>query len=134
MVKFDNYLGPTSPDNTVPIIPICHTWSTASSHCSRLHLPLKLAWAMSIHKAQGLTLDNVVIDVGKKELCAGPTYVACSRVRKMKDLVFTAPFIYERLSNLSKSKKLQERLQKVNICRACNSQSVPSYNAVYLSF
>ena len=51
MVKFDNYLGPTFPDNTVPIIPIRHTWSVGSSHCSRLQLPLKLAWAMTIQRS-----------------------------------------------------------------------------------
>ena len=34
--------------------------------CSRLQIPLKLAWAVTIHKSQGLTLNKVVIDVGKK--------------------------------------------------------------------
>ena len=50
------------------------------SACSRLQIPLKLAWAITIHKAQGLTLDKVVIDIGKKEFSAGLTFVACSRV------------------------------------------------------
>lgn len=66
MVKFDNYQGPTLPDGTVPIVPIRHTWTTSGCHCSRLQLPLKLAWAVTIHKAQGLTLDKAVIDIGKK--------------------------------------------------------------------
>jgi len=39
----------------------------SGGQCSRLLLPLKLAWAVTIHKAQGLTLNKVVIDVGKKE-------------------------------------------------------------------
>ena len=67
-------VGSNLPDNTVPIIPIHHTWSTGSSHCSRLQLPLKLAWAMTMHKGLDLNLDQV----GKKEFCAGLTYVACS--------------------------------------------------------
>ena len=66
MVKFDNYRGPTLPDGTVPIVPIRHTWETFGHHCSRLQLPLKLAWAVMIHKAQGLPLDKAVIDIGKK--------------------------------------------------------------------
>ena len=71
MVKFDHYNGPTLHDGTVPIIPIRHTWSNSGVQCSRLQLPLKLAWAVTIHKSQGLTLDKVVINVGKKEFSVG---------------------------------------------------------------
>ena len=110
MVKFDSYTGPVLPDNTVPITPIRRTWSSSGEQCSRLQIPLKLAWAMTIHKAQGLTLDKVVINVGKNEFCSGLTYVACSLVRHLRDLLFTAPFPYSRLSSLSKSQRLQERL------------------------
>ena len=49
--------------------------------------PLKLAWAITIHKAHGLTLDKVVIDIGKEEFSAGLTFVACSRVRRLSDNV-----------------------------------------------
>ena len=48
----------------------------------------------------------------KKEFSSGLTYVACSRVCQLKDLLFIVPFPYERLSNLSKSQRLQERLQE----------------------
>ena len=80
--------------------------------CSRLQLPLKLAWAVTIHKAQGLTLDNVVIDVGTKEFSSGLTYVACSRVRRLSDLLFDPPFPYQHLANLGRSQRLQERLNE----------------------
>ena len=110
MVRFDNYSGPTLADGTIPITPLRRTWSNAGAQSSRLQLPLKLAWAVTIHKSQGLTLDKVMIDIGRKEFCAGLTYVACSRVRRLKDLLFISPFPYERLSNISKSKRLQERL------------------------
>jgi len=46
-------------------------------------IPLLLSWAMSIHKAQGLSLDCVKIDIGKKIFEFGQTYVALSRVRKL---------------------------------------------------
>jgi len=67
MVKFDHYNRPTFHDVTVPIIPIRRTWSNSGVRCSLLQLPLKLAWAVTIHKSQVLTLDKVVIYVGKKE-------------------------------------------------------------------
>ena len=109
MVRFDCYSGPTLTDDTVPITPIRRTWSTSGAQCSRLQLPLKLAWAVTIHKAQGLTLDKVVVDVGKKEFSSGLTFVACSRVRRLTDLLFDPPFPFQRVANLAKSQRLQER-------------------------
>ena len=103
MVKFDKYSGPTFCHGTVPIVPVQRTWMQGGATCSRLQLPLKLAWAITIHKAQGLTLDKVVIDVGKKEFSAGLTFVACSRVHRLSDLLFNSPFDYQRIGNLSKS-------------------------------
>ena len=109
-VKFDSYRGPTLIDGSVPITPLRRTWSSADGSCTRLQLPLKLAWAVTIHKAQGLTLDKVVINVGKKEFSAGLTFVACSRVRHLQDLLFDPPFPFQRVANLANSQRLQERL------------------------
>ena len=106
MVRFDSYSGPTFPDGTVPITPLRRCWSSSGGQCSRLQVPLKLAWAVTIHKSQGLTLDKVVIDVGKREFSTGLTFVACSRVRQLRDLLFTPPFPYKRISSLSKSTRL----------------------------
>ena len=112
MVRFDSYAGPTLSDGTVPIAPLHRTWFTTTKECSRLQLPLKLSWAVTIHKAQGMTLDKVVIDVGKKEFSSGLTFVACSRVRCLTDLLFVPPFAFQRLSNMSKSTRLQDRLKE----------------------
>ena len=110
MVRFDSYKGPTLPDETVPITPVRRTWFASGASCSRLQLPLKLAWAVTIHKALGLTLDKAVIDVGNKEFSAGLTFVACSRVRHLEDLLFDPPFPFQRVANLANSQRLQERL------------------------
>ena len=108
-VLFDSYTGPTLSDGSVPIAPIRHSWSASSSRCSRLQLPLKLAWAVTIHKAQGLTLDKVTIDIGKKEFSAGLTFVAVSRVRHITDLLFNPPFPFQHLKNLGKGRRVEER-------------------------
>ncbi len=111
-VKFDFYTGPTLADSTVPIVPLRRTWLSSTYPCSRLQLPLKLAWAVTIHKSQGMTLDKVVIDVGKKEFSAGLTFVACSRVRHVKDLLFNPPFAFQRVAHLASSRRHKERLNE----------------------
>jgi ATP-dependent DNA helicase PIF1 len=53
-------------------------------------VPLTLSWAMTIHKAQGATLDCLEADVGKEIFEFGQTYVALSRVRSLDRLFLNA--------------------------------------------
>ena len=51
-----------------------------------------LAWAITIHKSQGLTLEHATIDLGPKDFSSGLSFVAISQVKNLKGLAFHVPF------------------------------------------
>ena len=117
LVQFDDeYKGPSVSSlfqRCVPICPITQVSESLGKKYERQQLPLKLAWAMTIHKCQGLTLSKAWIDLGSSERSPGITYVALSRVKKIQDLLIE-PMTLERLQAVKKSTNFKFRLEEEN--------------------
>ena len=114
IVNFDNYIGPSiSPEipSLVAIAPVTVSAKNGNSFHERQQLPLKLAWALTIHKSQGLTLPKAWVNIGKSEQTLGITYVGLSRVKKLSSLV-VEPMTFDRLKSIKKNNSLKYRQQE----------------------
>ncbi|HEX7834224.1 MAG TPA: AAA family ATPase [Pseudolysinimonas sp.] len=56
-----------------------------------IQFPLRLAWAVTIHKSQGKSYDRAIIDLGPRSFAPGQTYVALSRITELDGLYLTRP-------------------------------------------
>jgi ATP-dependent DNA helicase PIF1 len=99
IVLCSSYLGPDNPGwegidpSWVPIVPSIAHWENKSGKLlSRTQLPLNMAWGITIHKSQGLTLEHAVIELGRSDFSAGLSFVAISRVKSLKGLAFRSQF------------------------------------------
>jgi ATP-dependent DNA helicase PIF1 len=99
MVEVDDYDGPKFPGtNYVPIFPVTRRFEYKKRDCSRTNFPLRLAYAITVHKAQGLTLKQVVLNLERKDHSPGLSYVAISRVKKLSSIMFETPFDLSRFT------------------------------------
>ena len=130
IVQFDdNYIGPTICSETphcVPIIPVTSTSDTLGTAYERQQLPLRLAWAITIHKSQGLTLKKAWVDLGKSEKVAGLAYVAISRVKSLNDVVIE-PMTLERLHAIKKLSNYKFRILEQQRLTTLSDETIDSF-------
>ena len=112
MVAMPGYKGPTlwHKEDGTPIVPIFSftaRWQSKSGkQCLRTQFPLRVAYAVTIHKSQGMTLNKAVVELGDYDFTRGLTFVAISRVRGIRDIVFRSEIGSERLQKLGGSTNL----------------------------
>ncbi len=86
--------------------------------------PLKLAWAITIHKSQGLTFDHVIVDLDRGAFAAGQLYVALSRCTSIEGLILKTKIrqsdIIVRQEVLDYYTKMNDRTQ---LMKAINSRN-----------
>ncbi|XP_057839484.1 uncharacterized protein LOC131049447 [Cryptomeria japonica] len=89
VTRINNYTGPSWNLTYTKLVPI-----TPISLGNRRQIPLKMAWAITVHKSQGLTLQNATIDIGATERqCL--TFTAISRIKTLDNLRIEPGFSFE---------------------------------------
>ena len=107
LVRFPSYTGPALFPDDPKLVPVPAFTShfggdgPQAKAFSRTQLPLALAWAITIHKAQGATYDKAIVNLGEKEIALGLTYVAFSRVRALGGLLLRGCYGVERVLRLN---------------------------------
>lgn len=99
-------------NNGIEMVMGLHTWySDKIPGIGVSQVPLILAWALTIHKSQGATLDAAEIDVGSCIFECGQTYVALSRVKSLSGLYLTS---YD-VSKIRVNKKVKEYYDNLSL-------------------
>jgi ATP-dependent exoDNAse (exonuclease V) alpha subunit len=76
-----------------------------------IQYPIRLAWAITIHKSQGQTFEKIAIDLEQGEFAHGQTYVALSRCTSLNGIVLKKPF---KLEDIMWDKKVVQFYKEMN--------------------
>lgn len=90
--------------------------------------PIRLAWAVTIHKSQGLTFDKVVIDAGQS-FATGQVYVALSRCRTLAGIRLLSPIRAESIKSDSRIIKYYQEADNIEAIKLLIEDETPLYQA-----
>lgn len=93
--------------------------------------PIRLAWAVTIHKSQGLTFDRVVIDAGQA-FAAGQVYVALSRCTSLEGIVLFSKITPQSISTDPYAIEFAKNEQEAHFLQEILRQEKPRYCAMQL--
>jgi ATP-dependent DNA helicase PIF1 len=80
--------------------------------------PLRLAWAVTIHKSQGQTYERAIVDLGPRSFAPGQTYVALSRITALDGLFLTRPLRPSDIIVDPRVREFMERVEPIPAARA----------------
>jgi ATP-dependent DNA helicase PIF1 len=111
-------------------------WSHEFPHIGQQQIPLRVAYAITIHKSQGASIDSAIVDIGKNTFEYGQAYVALSRVRSLEGLhifaldvsrIRTHPRVLAFYNNLVPKKAELESLSEVmpTLTNSLKEDSIP---------
>ncbi len=98
---------------------------------SFVQYPLKLAWAVTVHKSQGLTFDQVILDIADT-FASGQLYVALSRCRSMEGLYLTSPVRQENIIIDQKIKSYYDEQSAVALSMDHLAQAKAEYEDILI--
>lgn len=89
--------------------------------------PLKLAWAITIHKSQGLTFEKIIVDFGDGAFASGQAYVALSRCRNFETLYLKRPVAFYDILLDPRIQKFEEQVvrETEESADACKAEAEP---------
>ena len=98
---------------------------------SRTHFPIRLAYALTIHKGQtGQTLKKIIVELGKKEATLGLTFVALLRVKNVNDFLIH-PFPLDRLTRIKNSSLLEGWVKEENRLNNIVKNTLSKYHSLF---
>jgi ATP-dependent exoDNAse (exonuclease V) alpha subunit len=130
LIEFDGYHGPaliTSESGSLilPVFRSTRDFLYNSTSCSRTQFPIAVAYAITVHKSQGLTLNDAVLNITDKDFSPGLTYVAVSRVKELSGIMFEESFDYDRFKPSTRSSIVTARDEDAERRRAQHIQDPP---------